>query len=74
MAGVDIREYRRRLQEANAVIAEEERHTSMKLRLKQANSLYLLAVALGAPLNTPQDEEEERAAWERWARLRGGRT
>jgi hypothetical protein len=60
--------YRDRWQAAAAVEAEEHRSSSVLQRWEQMNSLRGLMIALNLP--APSTSEQEKAVWERWARLK----
>jgi hypothetical protein len=66
----ELRRYRDRWQEVDALTSEEERSASLELRWRQLNSLYVLAVGLGLTLHDQVEEAEDLVIYQRWAMLR----
>jgi hypothetical protein len=68
----DLKAYRARWAEVEAVIDEERRTAPYELRWRQLNAAYMMGMALGLR----RDDASELEVWERWARLKenAGRT
>lgn len=62
-----VREYRANYEAVAAIELEEQRSASMELRWRQLNSLVRMAIALGLPLISDDDEV---VVWERWNQLK----
>jgi len=62
----DLKDYRARWNEVEAVIAEERRNASPELRWKQLNSAYAMAKSLGLVREDPSEAE----VFERWAKIK----
>lgn len=68
MARSQAKAFRDRWHAVAAAEAEERRRASLLLRWQQMNALRNLM--MGIKLSPPSSVEQERIAWERWARLR----
>jgi hypothetical protein len=62
-----VREYRENYEAVAAIELEEQRSASMELRWRQLNSLIRMAIDLGLPLRS---DEDESVVWERWNQLK----
>jgi hypothetical protein len=62
-----VREYRARYKAVAAIEVEEQRSASMALRWRQLNALIQMAIDLGLPLKS---DEDESGVWERWNQLK----
>jgi len=66
-----LRQYRERWEAVATFEAAERRAAPLALRWKQLNAILRLAQALGLPL---EQDPEEIAVWQRWARLKEQQT
>jgi hypothetical protein len=62
----ELRAYRTRWVEVDAVVAEERRTASIELRWQQLNTAYAMAIGLGLR----QEDNSEAEVFERWAKLK----
>src|SRR4030042_3829333 len=62
----DIKAYRTRWAEVDAVIAEERRTASLELRWQQLNAAYAFFLGIGIH----QEDLSEIGVFERWAKLK----
>jgi hypothetical protein len=62
----EIRAYRTRWVEVDAVVAEERRTASIQLRWQQLNAAYAMAIGLGLR----QEDTSEAGVFERWVKLK----
>ena len=68
MTPSQARAFRDRWHAVAAAEAEEHRSASLALRWEQMNALHCLGV--GLKLAPPSTGEQEKIAWERWAKLK----
>jgi hypothetical protein len=62
----ELRAYRTRWVEVDAVVAEERRTASIELRWQQLNAAYAMAIGLGLR----QEDTSEVEVFERWVKLK----
>lgn len=62
----ELRNYRTRWVEVDAVVAEERRTASIELRWQQLNAAYAMAIGLGLR----QEDTSEVGVFERWVKLK----
>jgi hypothetical protein len=62
----ELRAYRTRWVEVDAVVAEERRMASIELRWQQLNAAYAMAIGLGLR----QEDTSEAGVFERWVKLK----
>jgi hypothetical protein len=62
----ELRAYRTRWVEVDAVVAEERRTASIQLRWQQLNAAYAMAIGLGLR----QEDTSEAGVFERWVKLK----
>jgi hypothetical protein len=62
----DLREYKARWAEVEAVIAEERRTASIDLRWRQLNAAWAMGIGLGLR----REDQSEAEVFERWAKLK----
>ena len=62
----ELKAYRARWAEVEAVVAEERRTASLELRWRQLNAAWAIAIWLGLR----QSDASEAGVFERWARLK----
>lgn len=66
-----MKDFRERWQAVAAIEAQEQRSATVALRWQQTNSILLMAIGLGLPLE--ETDESERLVHHRWAQLKGSR-
>jgi len=62
----ELRAYRTRWVEVDAVVAEERRTASIELRWQQLNAAYAIAIGLGLR----QEDTSEAGVFEKWVKLK----
>jgi hypothetical protein len=62
----DLRAYKTRWVDVEAVVADERRTASLELRWQQLNAAYAMALGLGLLKEDPS----EAGVFERWAKLK----
>ena len=64
-----VKRFRDRWREIEAIEIEEQRTASVALRWQQLDTIFRLAVGLGVPMSGLDEQEE--IVRQRWARLKG---
>ena len=62
----ELKGYRSRWAEVDAVVAEERRTASLELRWRQLNAAYAMAIGFGLR----QEDTSEAGVFKRWAKLK----